>query len=132
MANHAKPTYASSLRKHGARGTAALAVAAAGLLAAGPLASAGEGSHHPHPNDDDKSAEYIEANEESDSQGIINVSDNNAQVPVQACNNYVPVNVLGVQVPLEDIAGNIPIGSEGDNGADNGDEACAQGSAQEN
>ncbi len=29
--------------------------------------------------------------------GLVNVTDNNIHVPVQACNNYVPVNVLGGQ-----------------------------------
>ena len=37
--------------------------------------------------------------------GLVNVSDNNVQVPVQACNNFVPVNGVGGQVAGEEVTG---------------------------
>lgn len=133
MAKHAKPTFARTIKKSGARSTAALAMATVGLLAAGPIASAGVSSddaphkHHKHDGDVENNIEH------SESEGLINVSDNNAQVPIQVCNNYVPINVLGVQVPIEEISG-ISLGllaEETNSEADHGD-YCEQPSAQEN
>ncbi|GAA0639089.1 hypothetical protein GCM10009547_48960 [Sporichthya brevicatena] len=37
--------------------------------------------------------------------GLINVTDNNVHVPLQGCNNYVPVNVLGGQGSGESVTG---------------------------
>jgi hypothetical protein len=69
-----------------------VATAAAGLLAAAPLAFAGDGGHHHHGGGDQSNS-----NQELH-QGLVNVSDNNVNVPIQACGNNVPVNVLGIQV----------------------------------
>jgi hypothetical protein len=123
VAKHAKPTVASTLSKHGARGAAALAMAGVGFLATAPTALAGgdADSHH-------RETSNVDSHE---SEGIFNVADNDVLVPIQVCNNYVPVNVLGVQVPIEDVAGNIPILSEGDNDAEAGDETCQQPSGIE-
>jgi hypothetical protein len=63
------------------------ATATAGLLAVSPLAFATEGHH----------GDQVNSNKELH-QGLVNVSDNNVNVPVTACGNNVPVNVLGVQV----------------------------------
>ncbi|GEL19545.1 hypothetical protein [Pseudonocardia asaccharolytica] len=71
-----------------------VATAAAGLLAVSPLAFAGDKGdwgHHHHGTDQVNSNEEVR-------QGLVNVSDNNVNVPVQVCNNDIPVNVLGVQV----------------------------------
>ena len=72
------------------------AAAAASLVAVSPLAFASEG----HGHEDTKIAHSDFASK--DGKGLVNVSGNNANVPVQVCNNNVPVNVLGVQVPVED------------------------------
>ncbi|RTL68111.1 MAG: hypothetical protein EKK42_12050 [Pseudonocardiaceae bacterium] len=65
------------------------ATATAGLLAVSPLAFATEG-HHGH-------GDQVNSNEELH-QGLVNVSDNNVNVPVTACGNNLPINVAGVQV----------------------------------
>ncbi len=135
MAKHAKPTFARTLSRNGARTGAALAVTAAGLLAAGPIASAGEahdkdkgdykggkGHHKGHHHDTDIDVDHHET------EGLINVNDNNLQVPVQVCNNYVPINVLGVQVPLEDFLVQVPIIAE-ESKAKKGGDVCVQGAA---
>ena len=70
-----------------------VAAAAAGLLAVSPLAFATE-DHHGH--DGDTAVNSVE--DGGDNSGLVNVADNEVNVPVQACNNDVPVNVLGVQV----------------------------------
>ena len=74
-----------------------VAAAAVGLLAVSPLAFAGDkGDHgHGHQGAAEKNINNVEGDETN---GLINVSGNNVNVPVQACNNDVPVNVLGVQV----------------------------------
>jgi hypothetical protein len=61
------------------------ATATAGLLAVAPLAFAHE------------SGDQVNSNKELH-QGLVNVSDNNVNVPVTACGNNLPINVLGVQV----------------------------------
>ncbi|ODT97189.1 MAG: hypothetical protein ABS81_30250 [Pseudonocardia sp. SCN 72-86] len=60
------------------------ATATAGMLALAPLAFAHGG-------------DQVNSNKELH-QGLVNVSDNNVNVPVTACGNDVPVNGLGVQV----------------------------------
>lgn len=75
-----------------------VAAAAAGLLAVSPLAFAGdkgEGGHHGHGH-----SVTNNNNNGDQSEGLVNVSGNNVNVPIQACHNQVPVNVLGVQVPI--------------------------------
>jgi hypothetical protein len=73
-----------------------VAVAAAGLLAVSPLAFAGsEGGHrtsHSNVNGDQ-------------STGLVNVTDNDVNTPIQACNNDVPVNggAGAVQTPVKDV-----------------------------
>jgi hypothetical protein len=58
------------------------------------------------------------AHEGDESQvGLINANDTQTIVPINACNNDIPVNVLGVQVPVQDVAGTIPVLSQGDDGA---------------
>ena len=66
------------------------ATATAGLLAVSPLAFATEG-HHGH-------GDQVNSNEELH-QGLVNVSDNNVNVPVTACGNNLPINVAGVRSP---------------------------------
>ncbi|MEU7812069.1 hypothetical protein [Pseudonocardia sp. NPDC049154] len=69
------------------------AASAASVVAVSPLAFASDS----HETGIDKSGK-----------GLINVSGNNANVPVQACNNDVPVNVgllAGVQGNAKDIVG---------------------------
>ena len=77
-----------------------VAAAAASLLAVSPLAFAGEKGHDDkgHHESSISGSDFAS----KDGKGIVNVSGNNANVPVQVCNNNVPVNVLGVQVPVED------------------------------
>ncbi|MEK6438004.1 hypothetical protein [Pseudonocardia sp. T1-2H] len=73
------------------------AAAAASLVAVSPLAFASEG--HGHGDTNIAHSDFAS----KDGKGLVNVSGNNANVPVQVCNNNVPVNVLGVQVPVEDL-----------------------------
>ncbi|MEN3300333.1 hypothetical protein [Pseudonocardia sp.] len=76
-----------------------VAAAAASLLAVSPLAFAGEKGHDKGHHESSISGSDFAS---KDGKGLVNVSGNNANVPVQVCNNNVPVNVLGVQVPVED------------------------------
>ena len=71
-----------------------VAAAAAGLLAVSPLAFAGDKGDYDR--DGDTAVNSVE--DDGDNTGLVNVADNEVNVPVQACNNDVPVNVLGVQV----------------------------------
>ena len=79
-----------------------VAAAAATVLAVSPLAFAGEsGWGHGHGGD-----KTTNTNVNGDtSKGLVNVADNNVNVPVQACNNDVPINggVGAVQVPVKDV-----------------------------
>jgi hypothetical protein len=73
------------------------AIAAAGLVSVSPLAFA-TGADDDHGN-----VKQVNVDEGDDSSGgLVNISDNNAQVPFQVCNNHVPINVLGIQVPFDD------------------------------
>ncbi len=129
MAKHAKPSVTDTVSKNGARGAAALALASVGFLATAPAAFAGGGDgdyEHDQKKHGDVRHQESKEIDSHESQGIINVADNDVLVPVQVCNNYVPINVLGVQVPIEDVAGNIPILAEDDNDAQAGDETCQQ------
>lgn len=99
VAKHAKPTLTGSLSRSGARGAAAVAMAAVGLSATAPAALAG--SHGP--GDDHGDIDYRWSNDTVDahqSNGVVNVADNTVAVPIRVCHNYVPVNVAGVQVPV--------------------------------
>ncbi len=136
MAKHAKPTFARTLSRNSARTGAALAVTAAGLLAAGPIASAGEahdkdrgdhrdgkghhkdgkGHHKGHDYGDDIEVDHHE------SEGVINVSDNDVEVPVQVCHIEVPI----LAVLVEDITVTVPIIADDTAVKDVGD-VCIQG-----
>jgi len=79
-----------------------VAAAAATLLAVSPLAFAGE-SGWSHGHDSDKT---VNSNVNGDkSEGLVNVADNNVNVPIQACNNDVPIQggVAQAQVPVKDV-----------------------------
>jgi hypothetical protein len=80
-----------------------VAAAAASLVALSPLAFASEGHHGP--STDIKHSDFYS----KDGSGLLNVSGNNGNVPIQACNNDVPVNagVLAGQVPVKDLTGAI-------------------------
>jgi hypothetical protein len=101
------------------------AAAAASLVALSPLAFASEG----HGDTKIEHSDFAS----KDGKGLVNVSGNNTNVPVQACNNNVPVNVLGVQVPVEDATAGVSgalglLGdaeNEGNTVTDNSDN-CAQ------
>ncbi|RTL68110.1 MAG: hypothetical protein EKK42_12045 [Pseudonocardiaceae bacterium] len=72
------------------------ATATAGLLAVSPLAFAGEAGHG-HGGHHHGGADQVNSNSEVH-QGLVNISDNNINVPVTACGNDLPINVLGIQV----------------------------------
>ena len=60
--------------------------------------------------------------------GLVNISDTQTIIPVNACGNNVPVNVLGVQVPIQDVVGTVPILSPAEGGSEQSAgirEACA-------
>jgi hypothetical protein len=129
VAKHAKPTVTSTLSAHGPRGAAALAMTSIGFLATAPAAFAGVGSEQGHDRHSGGDIGYRWSNDVVDaheSQGIVNVSDNSARLPMQACNNYVPINVLGVQVPVQDVAGTVAVSSDGDGEATVSPNSCHQ------
>lgn len=72
----------------------ALAATVAGLLAVSPLAFAGD-SGTKHYGDQQKNALRVQ---EGDTVGLINVTGNEINVPVEVCNNDIPLNILGIQV----------------------------------
>lgn len=79
-----------------------VAAAAAGLLAVSPLAFAGDGHNgggHGGGHHDTASAvisddDNVNNAEEGDTTGLVNVNDNEVNVPIQVCNNNV--NVIGI------------------------------------
>ncbi|WP_219414857.1 hypothetical protein [Pseudonocardia nigra] len=103
-----------------------VAAAAAGLLAVSPLAFAGDkdghhewdrgNGHEQSQNHGDFEDNTINNAEGDESKGIINVADNNVNVPIQVCNTDVPI----LAVDVEDIAG--ALGLLGDAAASSGDE----------
>ncbi|MCW0214752.1 MAG: hypothetical protein OJJ54_15445 [Pseudonocardia sp.] len=80
-----------------------VAAVAASLVAVSPLAFASEGHHAP--KTDISHSDFAS----KDGSGLLNLSGNNANVPVQVCNNDVPVNAgaLVAQVPVKDLTGAI-------------------------
>jgi hypothetical protein len=79
------------------------ATAALGLLAVSPLAFAGDkGGDWDHGHGD---TTITKTNNGDASKGLVNVADNNVNVPVQACNNDVPVQggVAQAQVPVKEV-----------------------------
>ncbi|MGI5125818.1 hypothetical protein ACQEVB_03275 [Pseudonocardia sp. CA-107938] len=83
-----------------------VAGAAATLLAVSPLAFAGDkggDDHHGHHH----SSSATNNNGKSSKGGLLNVSDNQLVVPIQACNNDVPIQGgLGqLQVPVKEVTG---------------------------
>jgi hypothetical protein len=76
----------------------AVAAAAVGLLAVSPLAFAGESgkSHHAHSHGATDVNSYQE-----NSEGLVNVSDNDVAVPINALNcDDVPVQILNI-LPIQ-------------------------------
>ena len=108
------------------------AAATAALLAVSPLAFAGDKDHDGHK----RHSHATNVNEAGNSEGFVNVSGNNANVPIQLCDNQIPVNVLGVQVPLNSLGGLVDVtGALGLAGDDNDatrkgdntiDDSCSQ------
>jgi hypothetical protein len=82
-----------------------VAAAAASLLAVSPLAFAGEKGHDDkgHHESSISGSDFYS----KDGKGLVNVSGNNVNVPIQACNNDVPINggVGAVQTPVKDLTG---------------------------
>jgi len=84
-----------------------VAAAAAGLLAVSPLAFAGDkGGDYDHHGHGSTSFSKNITNGDASS-GLVNVADNNVNVPIQACNNDVPIQggVAQAQVPVKDVTG---------------------------
>lgn len=78
-----------------------VATAAVGLLAVSPLAFAGDkggDGNHGH------KSSHSNVNGDT-SGGLVNVADNNVNVPIQACNNDIPIQggVLQGQVPISNV-----------------------------
>jgi hypothetical protein len=85
-----------------------LAIATSGALALSPLAFAGDyegdeghGHHHAHHSDHEGGGGCRQASTNGSrgshgQSGLINLQDNNVQVPIQACNNSVIEGVLGI------------------------------------
>jgi hypothetical protein len=114
-----------------------VAAAAAGLLALSPLAFAGDKGHD---GDDHGHHGSVEVDENTNNAsgdenvGLVNVTGNNVNVPIQACNNDIPVNVLGVQVSdvQADLVGALGLlgDAEAERDGDTGDErSCEQDAA---
>jgi hypothetical protein len=79
-----------------------VAAAAAGLLAISPLAFAGDkGDDHGHHGGGDN---VNSVSDESETIGLVNVTDNNVNAPIQGLNcNEVPVQVGLINGQLEDV-----------------------------
>jgi hypothetical protein len=67
--------------------------------------------------------------DDSNTNGLVNVTDNDIHAPVQACNNYVPVNVLGGQGSGEEVTGAGAFDLSGIFGDDDDDDATARSAA---
>lgn len=63
--------------------------------------------------------------------GLVNVSDNNVQVPLQGCNNYVPVNGVGGQVTGEEVTGALGLIAGDTRAGSSSSKDCDQDSGQE-
>nr|WP_222132479.1 hypothetical protein [Pseudonocardia sp. C8] len=116
-----------------------VAASAASLLAASPLAFAGD-----YAADSSKSGDHQGSDEgghiHKSSEGLLGgvASGNNVNVPIQVCNNNVPVNALGVQAPIEDLGllngltGALGVAGKGEaksgDSTTNQSDSCAQGS----
>ena len=101
-----------------------VAAAAAGLLAVSPLAFAGDKDdrHDGHRGHDKVEIEDVNKVDES-SEGLINVADNNINVPIQACNTNIEVVSI-----IDDVAGALALlGSA--NAEANDETVCAQDAA---
>ncbi|MDN5749102.1 MAG: hypothetical protein L0H64_11390 [Pseudonocardia sp.] len=109
-----------------------VAAAAAGLLAVSPLAFAGDTGHDHHGHDGDNTVNSV--NDDSENSGLVNVADNEVNVPVQACNNDVPVNVLGIQVTdvQADLTGALGLLSDDTSASDEGSAGDVRECTQEN
>jgi hypothetical protein len=83
-----------------------VAAAAVGLLAVSPLAFAGDKGDHGHHGRHGDVTKSSNVNGDT-SKGLVNVADNNVNVPVQACNNDVPIQggLLQAQVPVSNVTG---------------------------
>lgn len=81
-----------------------VAAAAAGLLAVSPLAFAGDKGEDGHHGHHGHSVTNNNTNGD-ESGGLVNVADNNVNVPIQVCNNDVPIQggFAQGQVPVKDI-----------------------------
>jgi hypothetical protein len=106
-----------------------VAAAAAGLLAVSPLAFAGDKGHDYDHDGGNHAVNSVE--DDSETNGLVNVTGNEVNVPVQACNNDVPVNVLGVQVSdvQADLTGALGLAGAADADDDGGAgdvRACSQ------
>jgi hypothetical protein len=85
-----------------------VATAAAGLLAASPLALAGDYSgghdHHGHHHHHGHHSKFhgckldngVSNGKRNNQRGLVNIQNTNVQVPIQACNNSVIEGVLGI------------------------------------
>ncbi|GAA4705601.1 hypothetical protein GCM10023215_51990 [Pseudonocardia yuanmonensis] len=80
---------------------------AASLVAVSPLAFAGDKGHDHHDKGDKGHHGSSVTGIDKSGKGLLNVSGNNVNVPIQACNNDVPVNVgaLALQGNAKDITG---------------------------
>ncbi|MFR9801686.1 hypothetical protein ACL02T_05185 [Pseudonocardia sp. RS010] len=79
---------------------------AASLVAVSPLAFAGDKGHdHGHDHGDKGHHGSTVTGIDKSGKGLLNVSGNNVNIPIQACNNDVPVNagVGAVQGNAKDI-----------------------------
>ncbi len=124
-----------------------VAAAAAGLLALSPLAFAGDKGHdYDHKghsgsgSGSGSGSSSIEIDENTnnaegdENNGLVNVSGNNVNVPIQACNNDIPINVLGVQVSdvQADLVGALGIlgEAEAERNGDTGDQRSCEQNAE--
>ena len=82
-----------------------VAAAAAGLLAVSPLAFAGDKGDSG--SQGDSYSKTLNNTNGDSSAGLVNVADNNVNVPVHACNNDVPIQggVGQIQAPIKDLTG---------------------------
>ena len=103
-----------------------VAAAAAGLLAVSPLAFAGDKGDYDHGHGGHHSAQVNNA--EKNSSGLVNVSGNDINVPIQACNDNVDVlNLIPISDVTADLSGALALLGRADNNSTNTiDRSCTQ------
>ena len=139
MAKHANKTAAQAIARTGARTTASIAVAAAGLLALSGVANAGGGAITPKPSDKGDVNVNVQDDEETEAEDTVNgngiaalnnvLNENNVNVQANICDVLNNANVDIIEV-LSDLDLDLIAEQQGGDDAVVGDTGCSNESAQ--